>query len=128
MPNVRFYLVSFVDAMIVMVQGSLNPYITSDFHKHGLLTSVGIVASILSGCCSLTLAKIIDVWGRVEGFLCMLLLVVISLIMKATCKNIETYLGAHVLYWTGHIGLMVSKLPLRFLHYPCGKSLLTRCF
>ena len=104
----RLYLVSFVDSLLVSVQGSLNPYITSSFHKHGLLTSVSVVATILSGCCTLTLAKIIDIWGRIEGFIFMLVLVVVSLIMKATCKNMETYVGDHTLNWTGHIGLMVS--------------------
>lgn len=99
------YLVSFVDAVLVSVQSSLNPYVTSAFQKHGLLTSVSIVSTILSGCTRLTLAKIIDIWGRVSGFLFMLLIVVIGMIMKATCQNIETYFAAHTLYWTGHIGM-----------------------
>ncbi|KAB8234512.1 major facilitator superfamily domain-containing protein [Aspergillus alliaceus] len=100
------YLVSFVDMLLVSVQTSLNPYITSSFHKHGLLTVVSVMSTILGGSSKLTLAKIIDIWGRVEGFLCMLLIVVIGLIMKATCKNIETYVAAHTLYWVGHIGMM----------------------
>lgn len=100
------YLVSFVDMLLVSVQTSLNPYITSSFHKHGLLTVVSIMSTILGGSSRLTLAKIIDIWGRVEGFLFMLLIVVIGLIMKATCKNIETYVAAHTLYWVGHIGMM----------------------
>lgn len=36
----------------------------------------------------------------------MLLVVTVGLIMKATCKNMETYVAADTLYWTGHIGLM----------------------
>ncbi|KAH7131087.1 siderophore iron transporter mirB [Dactylonectria macrodidyma] len=100
------FMVSFVDNLMNNVQSSLNPYITSSFNKHGLLASVSVVATIVSGCSKLTLAKIIDVWGRIEGFLCMLVLVVVSLIMKATCKNMEAYVGAHTLYWVGHIGLM----------------------
>ena len=100
------YLVSFVDAVLVSVQSSLSPYVTSAFQSHGLLTSVSIVSTILSGCTRLTLAKIIDIWGRVMGFVFMLLIVVIGMIMKATCQNIETYFGAHTLYWTGHIGMM----------------------
>ncbi|KAE8139836.1 major facilitator superfamily domain-containing protein [Aspergillus pseudotamarii] len=103
---ILLYLVSFVDMLLVSVQTSLNPYITSSFHKHGLLTVVSIMSTILGGSSKLTLAKIIDIWGRVEGFLFMLLIVVIGLIMKATCKNIETYVAAHTLYWVGHIGMM----------------------
>ncbi|KAG5300470.1 siderochrome-iron transporter MirB [Histoplasma ohiense] len=100
------YLVAFVDMLLVSVQSTLNPFITSSFEKHGLLASVSIVATILSGCSTLTLAKIVDVWGRIEGFLFMLLVVVVALIMKATCKNMEAYVAAHTLYWTGHIGMI----------------------
>ncbi|OQE06655.1 hypothetical protein PENVUL_c017G06010 [Penicillium vulpinum] len=82
-----------------------KPYITSSFNKHGLLTVVSVVSTILGSSSKLTLAKIIDIWGRVEGFLIMLVLVTIGLIIKATCKSMEMYTAAHTLYWVGHIGL-----------------------
>ncbi|KAL2866064.1 major facilitator superfamily domain-containing protein [Aspergillus lucknowensis] len=103
---ILLWFVSFVDALLGTVQTSLNPYITSSFQKHGLLTVVSVVATILGGSSKLTLAKIIDIWGRVEGFLCMIVLMVIGLIMKATCTSIEMYAAAHTLYWVGHIGLL----------------------
>lgn len=102
----RLYLVSFIDILLQSVQSSLNPYITSSFGKHGLLNVVSILSTVLSGATKLTLAKVVDIWGRIEGFIVMLLIVTIGLIMKATCQTIEVYVGAHVLYWTGHIGLM----------------------
>ncbi|OQD89626.1 hypothetical protein PENANT_c002G09136 [Penicillium antarcticum] len=102
---ILLYLVSFVDAMLSSVQSSLNPYITSSFDSHGLLPVVSVVSTILGGSSKLTLAKIIDIWGRVEGFLFMLLIIVIGLIMKATCTSMEMYTAAHTLYWVGHIGL-----------------------
>lgn len=100
------YLVSFVDMIIVSVQTNLNPYVTSAFSQHGLLATTSIVASILGGTSSLAMAKLIDIWGRVEGFLFALLLIVIGLIMKATCQNVATYAAAHTLYWTGHLNLI----------------------
>lgn len=51
------------------------------------------------------MAKVVDVFGRTEGYLFNLLIMVIGLILKATCKNIETYVAAHALYWVGHVGL-----------------------
>ncbi|CAH0020537.1 unnamed protein product [Clonostachys rhizophaga] len=103
---VMLYLVSFIDILLQSVQSSLNPYITSSFGKHGLLNVVSILSTVLSGATKLTLAKVVDIWGRIEDFIVMLLIVTIGLIMKATCQTIEVYVGAHVLYWTGHIGLM----------------------
>lgn len=102
----RLYLVSFVDTLLVSIQGNLNPYITSEFGQHGLLATISIVSSILGGTSSFTVAKIIDIWGRLEGFLFMLLLIVVGLIMKATCENVETYAAAHTLYWVGHLMLL----------------------
>ncbi|OQE26842.1 hypothetical protein PENSTE_c005G08780 [Penicillium steckii] len=103
---ILLYLVSFVDAFIVSIQTTLNPYITSYFQHHGLISVVGVVSTILGGSSKLTLAKIIDIWGRVEGFLFMLLLVTIGLIIKATCQSMEAYTAGHTLYWVGHIGLL----------------------
>lgn len=100
-----FYLSSLVDALIVSVHYALNPYVTSSFGMHGIISVVGIISTLISGTCSLTIAKIIDIWGRAIGFLFMLLLVAIALIMKATAKNIQTYMGGYTLFWTGHIGM-----------------------
>lgn len=84
----------------------MNPYITSDFDKHGLTAVVSIIATITGGVCNLFIAKVLDIWGRVEGFFCMLGLIVIGAIMKAACQNIETYAAANTIYWVGHIGFL----------------------
>ena len=62
----------------------------------------------MSGCSKLTLAKFVDIFGRIEGFLLMLFIAVLSLILNAVCADIEMYFAAHTLYWIGHIGLIVS--------------------
>lgn len=64
------------------------------------------MATALSGCVPLLIAKVIDVFGRVEGFFLMLLLVVCGMAMKAACQNVQTYMAGHVLYWAGHIGVL----------------------
>lgn len=103
---ILLYLVSFVDNLLLSVQGSLVPYVTSDFAQHGLLATTGIVSSVLGGVWGLAVAKVIDIWGRLEGFLVMVLLIIIGMIMKATCTNVEMYAAAHTLYWVGHGGLI----------------------
>ncbi|KAF4968302.1 hypothetical protein FSARC_4247 [Fusarium sarcochroum] len=100
------FLVSFVDSLLGSVQGNLVPYVTSSFASHGLLATTGIVASILGAVWNLTIAKVIDIWGRVWGFGAMVLLLVVGMIMKATCTGVEMYAAAHTLYWVGHLGLL----------------------
>lgn len=36
----------------------------------------------------------------------MVLLIIIGMIMKATCTNVQMYAAAHTLYWVGHGGLI----------------------
>lgn len=102
----RLYLISFVDYLQNAIDAALNPYITSSFGRHGLLNIGSILSSIIGAVAPLPLAKVIDIWGRVEGFVFMLTICVIGMILKATCKSVEEYVAAHVLYWTGHIGML----------------------
>lgn len=103
---VRLYLISFVDMLQNYIDSGLNPYITSSFGAHGLLTVGSVISTALGGCAPLTMAKVLDIWGRVEGFCFMLLVSVAGMIVKAVCKNVQSYIGGHILYWTGHMGLM----------------------
>lgn len=78
---------------------------TSSFAQHGLLSITGILATIIGGVCNLAIAKIIDIWGRVEGFIFMVVLIVVGMIMKSAVLNVEMYAAAHTIYWVGHIGV-----------------------
>ncbi|KAJ8124164.1 hypothetical protein ONZ43_g51 [Nemania bipapillata] len=102
---ILLYLVSFIDALLSVVQASLIPYVTSSFKEHGLLATTSIVATIVGGVITLPIAKIIDIWGRAEGFVVMVGLAVLGLILKAACQNVETYAAGHTIYWAGHIGI-----------------------
>ncbi|KAL4949784.1 major facilitator superfamily domain-containing protein [Aspergillus filifer] len=100
------YVISFVDYLQNAIDSALNPYITSSFGKHGLLNVGSVLSSIIGGVAPLALSKVVDIWGRVEGFVVMITVCVIGMIIKATCKTVEQYVAAHVLYWTGHIGMI----------------------
>ncbi|KAI7256124.1 hypothetical protein KC352_g11339, partial [Hortaea werneckii] len=98
------YLAQFVELLLSAVQTNLNPYITSAFEQHGLTAVVSIVATITGGTCNLFIAKLVDIWGRVEGFFFMLFLIVLGAVLKAACQSIEMYAAANTIYWVGHIG------------------------
>jgi MFS family permease len=65
-----------------------------------------VMSTALAGCIPLATSKFIDVFGRVEGFFLMLLIVLVGMALKAACHNVETYIAGHVLYWAGHIGVL----------------------
>ncbi|RTE72622.1 hypothetical protein BHE90_012974 [Fusarium euwallaceae] len=99
------YMVHLVDTLLQAVHGSLVPYVTSSFSQHGLLAVTSVFGSIIAGVSKLAIAKIIDIRGRNEGFLLMILIIIAGMIMKAVCKNVETYAAGHTFYWVGHVGL-----------------------
>lgn len=99
-------MVSFVDYLQNSIDSILNPYITSSFGKHGLLNVGSVMSTIIGSVAPLFIAKVVDIWGRAEGFLIMLVVCVIGMVMKAAAQNVETYVAAHTMYWVGHIGIM----------------------
>ncbi|KAF2498218.1 siderophore iron transporter [Lophium mytilinum] len=99
------WLIAFVDAMQQGMANALTPYVTSDFALHSLTATTGIMSSLIGGLSKLTLAKILDIFGRPQGFLFMVVLLTLGLIMMAACNNVETYAAAQVFYWVGYNGL-----------------------
>lgn len=51
------------------MNSNLGPYVTSAFSRHGLLATVGIVARLSSGIAQIPMAKIGDIWGRMEIYI-----------------------------------------------------------
>jgi hypothetical protein len=100
------YLIEFVAFLQNSIDATLNPWITSFFNKHGLLNVGSVMSTALAGCIPLATSKFIDIFGRVEGFFLMLLIVLVGMALKAACQNMETYIAGHVLYWAGHIGVL----------------------
>ncbi|RYP74859.1 hypothetical protein DL771_002780 [Monosporascus sp. 5C6A] len=99
------WLVCFVSDMLGSIEGALSPYITSSFSQHGLLAVISIAARIIGGVVTLSIGKMIDLRGRMEGFVGALVLITIGMIMKATCQNVETYAAAQVFWWVGKVAL-----------------------
>lgn len=100
------YLIEFVAFIQNAMDYALGAWVTSLFGRHGLLTVMSIMATALSGCTPLVIAKVIDVFGRVEGFFVMLIIILVGMAMKAACLNVQTYFAGHILYWAGHIGVL----------------------
>jgi MFS family permease len=79
--------------------------VTSSFGEHALLSTTNVLSTLIPGVIKLPLAKLMDIWGRPQGFVAMLFCAVIGLIMMAASNNIETYAAAQVFYWVGFNGI-----------------------
>ncbi|KAF1999575.1 siderochrome-iron transporter MirB [Amniculicola lignicola CBS 123094] len=105
---VLLYLCLWSDSLMINTQYALEPYVTSAFSQHALLATTNVMSSIIGGVSKLTIAKLFDIWGRVEGFSLAIGLLVMGMLMKAACENVQTYAAAAVFYWVGHTGLQYS--------------------
>ncbi|KAF7955575.1 hypothetical protein EAE96_004501 [Botrytis aclada] len=123
---INMWLLYFVNAMQSSICYNLIPFATSAFESHSLITVINIVANAMTAAIYIPLAKMLDLWGRAEGFLLMVLFSTIGLIMMAACNSIATFCAAQVFYSIGFGGLIysidvitadVSKLKNRGLAY-----------
>ncbi|RSM16584.1 hypothetical protein CEP52_000075 [Fusarium oligoseptatum] len=72
------------------------PYATSEWSSHSLLTVVAIVADAMTSAVYIPMAKVLNVWGRAEGFLLMVVFATIGLILTAASHNLATFCAAQV--------------------------------
>lgn len=87
---------------------NLIPFATSEWEAHSLLTVINIVANSMSAAVYIPLAKMLDVWGRAEGFLLMTGFATLGMILMATCSSLSTFCAAQVFYTIGFGGLIYS--------------------
>ncbi|KAB8071016.1 siderophore iron transporter mirB [Aspergillus leporis] len=103
-----FWLLYFVQALQSNLTSNLSAYITSDFSEHSLLPVISIITNIMTGACTMPIAKILNLWDRTIGVSLMVMIAIMGLIMMAACKNVTTYCAAQAFYNVGFTGLIFS--------------------
>ncbi|KAI9164073.1 Siderophore iron transporter mirB [Paramyrothecium foliicola] len=102
---INMWLLYFVNGFQSSILYNLIPFATSDFESHSLLTVIYIVANAISAAVYIPLAKILDVWGRAEGYLVMACLATLGLILMATSHGLSSFCAAYVFYSVGFGGM-----------------------
>ena len=85
------FLIAMVTSLDSNTTQVLVPYATSSFNTHSLLSVIGIVSGVMIAVVKAPMAKIGDVFGRMEAFLLSVLLYVVGYIQMAASTNVETY-------------------------------------
>ncbi|KAF2007490.1 siderophore iron transporter mirB [Amniculicola lignicola CBS 123094] len=102
---ILMWIITFVDAMQQGTTSALTPYITSSFLKHSLTAYTGVMSSIIGGVLKLPLAKVLDIFGRPQGFALSVSFMCLGLILMATCTGVQQYAAAQIFYWVGYNGM-----------------------
>lgn len=93
-----------VNSMQQQTASNLMPYVVSDFSAHSLIPAIGITSFILSGVLKLPIAKLIDTWGRPQGFVVTTGLATLGLVLMALCRGVKTYAAAQIFHGVGFSG------------------------
>jgi MFS family permease len=101
-------LLYFVNAFQASITANLTAYVLSGFESHSLIPVIYIVSNVMSAATYLPQAKILDLWGRAQGFFIMASLATIGLILMATTSNVQTFCAAQVFYSIGFVGMVFS--------------------
>ncbi|KAM5341915.1 hypothetical protein ACJ41O_014946 [Fusarium nematophilum] len=105
---VLIWIVYFVMLMTQAASNALTPYVTSAFQSHSLTPTVTILSSVVGGVCNLTVAKILDIFGRPQGYAFALVITTVGLVMMAATTNVEMYAAAQVFWTVGNNALLYS--------------------
>ncbi|KAF2021612.1 siderophore iron transporter [Aaosphaeria arxii CBS 175.79] len=102
---VMMWIITFVDYAQGGTSGNLTPYVTSAFEQHSLTSYTYVMSGVIGGVLKLPLAKILDIFGRPQGYALSVGLIVLGLIMMAACNNVQTFAAAQIFYSIGSNGL-----------------------
>ncbi|CVK95610.1 related to major facilitator MirA [Fusarium mangiferae] len=105
---VFMWLIYLTNGFQSQINYTLVPYASSEWESHSLIPVIGIVANCMTAAVYIPLSKILDIWGRAEGFLLMVTFATIGMAMMAASRNLATFCAATVFWQVGWSGLTYS--------------------
>jgi MFS family permease len=80
-------------------------YAYASFSTAPQISQAYILSTIIGGVMQLPIAKILNLWGRAEGFLIFLVVLVVGMIVIASCNGPNGFAAGYTLYWIGYSNL-----------------------
>ncbi|KAK4864421.1 hypothetical protein LT330_009949 [Penicillium expansum] len=99
------WLCFFVLSMQSSISSNVIYYAYANFASAPQISQAFIVSTIIGGVLQLPIAKTLNLWGRAEGFLALLLVFILGLIVIASCDGPNGFAAGYTLYWIGYAAL-----------------------
>ncbi|CAI7565671.1 unnamed protein product [Penicillium palitans] len=99
------WLCFFVLSMQSSISSNVIYYAYANFASAPQISQAFIVSTIIGGVLQLPIAKTLNIWGRAEGFLALLLVFILGLIVIASCNGPNGFAAGYTLYWIGYTAL-----------------------
>ncbi|KAL2271434.1 hypothetical protein VTJ83DRAFT_805 [Remersonia thermophila] len=103
------FLMAFTVSLESQVTYSLAAFAVSSFNNHSLLSTVYVVQGVVNAVIKPPMAKVADVFGRLEAFCISVLLCVLGYVQMAASQSVETYASAQIFYSAGSTGLQILQ-------------------
>ncbi|CAD6565954.1 MAG: hypothetical protein ASARMPREDX12_003626 [Alectoria sarmentosa] len=101
------FLVAFCTSLEGQTTTNLTVFATSAFKEHSLVATVYVVQGVVNAVIKPPMAKIADVFGRLEAFSISVFLYVIGYVQMAGSNNVKTFASAQIFYSAGSTGLQI---------------------
>ncbi|POS68781.1 siderophore iron transporter [Diaporthe helianthi] len=91
--------------MLALQQGTtsiLNMNAYANFKSAPQIETATILANIVGGVIKLPIAKLLNIWGRAEGFFFFVWVYLIGMIIIACSNGPDAYAAGYVIYWVGY--------------------------
>jgi MFS family permease len=91
--------------MLAIQQSStiqLNTAAYAEFVSAPQISVASILSTIIGGVLKLPIAKVLNIWGRAEGFLIFVCVYLVGMIIIASSNGPNTYAAGYVIYWIGY--------------------------
>ncbi|SMR63100.1 unnamed protein product [Zymoseptoria tritici ST99CH_3D1] len=105
---INIWIIFLTNGLRLSILASLTPYVTSAFQSHSLITVIGIVANAMTAAVYIPMAKLLDVWGRAEGFLLAVGCATLGVVLMAVSDGLATFCAARVFYSIGFAGIIYT--------------------
>ncbi|KAI1330325.1 siderophore iron transporter mirC [Xylariaceae sp. FL0255] len=103
------FVMAFTTSLEGQVTASVSVFATSSFNAHSLIATVYVIQGVVNAVIKPPMAKIADVFGRLEAFSFCILLYVLGYIQEAASKNVQTFASAQIFYSAGSTGLQILQ-------------------
>jgi len=91
--------------MLALQQGTtiqLNTAAYAGFISAPEIATANVLSTIIGGVLKLPIAKMLNIWGRAEGFFIFVCVFLLGMIIIASSNGPNSYAAGYVLYWIGY--------------------------
>lgn len=97
------FLVGYAFGLDYLVRNTYLAYATASYQQHSLLATVNVIRGVMVAALQPSLAKLADVFGRLEVFCFGVVVYTVGSVVEASALNIGSFAAGAILYQLGYV-------------------------